>query len=81
MSVLYIVLSILFILTCLGLVASIILQKKSSQGLGSIAGMGNTQDTYWDRNRNRSMEGRLEMITKVGGVVLFIFSVVMCVAR
>ncbi|MDR1642057.1 MAG: preprotein translocase subunit SecG, partial [Clostridiales bacterium] len=67
MSVLYIVLSILFILTCLGLVASILLQKKSSQGLGSIAGMGNTQDTYWDRNRNRSMEGRLEMITKVGG--------------
>jgi preprotein translocase subunit SecG len=81
MSALYIVLSILFIICCLGLVASILLQKKSSQGLGSIAGMGNTQDTYWDRNRNRSMEGRLEMITKLGGVVLFIFSVVMCVVR
>jgi preprotein translocase subunit SecG len=81
MSILYIVLSVLFIIACLGLVASILLQKKSSQGLGSIAGMGNTQDTYWDRNRNRSLEGTLERLTKIGGAVLFIFSVVMCAVR
>jgi preprotein translocase subunit SecG len=80
MSILYIILSILFILACLGLVTVILLQKKSSQGLGSIAGMGNT-DTYMDRNRNRTLEGTLERLTKIGGVVLFVFSVVMCVVK
>ncbi|MDR1538110.1 MAG: preprotein translocase subunit SecG [Clostridiales bacterium] len=81
MSILYIILSVLFILVCGGLVVCILLQKKSSQGLGSIAGMGNSADTYWDRNRNRSLEGTLEKYTKIGGVVLFIFSLAMCVVK
>ncbi|MDR2648262.1 MAG: preprotein translocase subunit SecG [Clostridiales bacterium] len=80
MSVVYIILNVLFIAVCLGLVLSILLQKKSSQGLGSIAGMGNTE-TYWDKNKARSMEGTLEKYTKIGGTVLFVFSIVLCLVR
>ena len=81
MSVLYIILSVLFVLVCAGVTVVILLQKKSSQGLGSIAGMGNTTDRYWDKNKSRSYEGKLERYTKIGGAVMFVFSIVLCLVR
>jgi preprotein translocase subunit SecG len=58
----------------------ILLQKKSAQGLGSIAGMGNSE-TYWDKNKGRSMEGALGKYTRICGVIFFLFSLVMCVIQ
>ena len=81
MSPIYIILNILFIAVCIALTVVILLQKKSSQGLGSIAGMGNTSDRYWDKNKARSYEGKLERYTKIGGAVMFIFSIVLCLVR
>jgi len=81
MSVLYIILNVLFVLVCIGLTVVILLQKKSSQGLGSIAGMGNTMDRYADRNKARTNEGRLERYTQIGGAIMFIFSIVLCLVR
>jgi len=80
LSVIYIILNALFIALCIGLTVVILLQKKDSGGMGSIAGMGNA-DTYWDKNKARSMEGTLEKYTKIGGTLLFIFSVVLCLVR
>ena len=80
MYVVYIILNVLFIALCAGLTVVILLQKKSSQGLGSIAGMGNTE-RYWDKNKARSVEGKLEKYTKIGGTALFIFSIVLCLVR
>jgi len=78
-SVPFIILSILYLLGCGALVAAILLQKKRAAGVaGSIAGMGNVSDTYWDKNKSRSMEGSLERLTKIGGVLLGIFAIVLC---
>lgn len=80
MSPLFIGLSVVFILGCLLLIAAILLQKKRSAGsMGSIAGMGNVADTYWDKNKKRSGEGQLEMLTKVGAVVLAVVAVLLCI--
>jgi len=81
LSVLYIILNVVFIAVCIGVTVVILLQKKSSQGLGSIAGMGNTSDRYWDKNKSRSYEGKLERYTKIGGAVMFVFSIVLCLVR
>ena len=79
MSALFIVLSIVFALICGALIGAILLQKKrDAGGVGSIAGMGNVAETYWDRNKSRSMEGSLEKWTKIGAVVLGILAVVLC---
>ena len=80
MSPVYVILNVLFIALCIGLTVVILLQKKSSHGLGSIAGMGNS-DTYWDKNKARSLEGSLEKYTKIGGTVLFVFSIILCLVR
>ena len=77
MSIPYVILSIIFLLGCMALITVILLQKKRAGGIGSVAGMGNA-DTYWDKNKGRSMEGALEKWTKIGGAVFFIGSIVIC---
>ena len=81
MSIPYIILSIIVILSCIALMTFILMQDKKAAGLGNIAGMGSTQDTYWDKNKGRSLEGTLERYSKIGGAVLFILSIIMCIVR
>jgi len=79
MSALFIILAIVYVLGCAAMVSAILLQKKrSAGGMGSIAGMGNVADTYWDKNKSRSAEGALEKWTKIGAVLLAILSVILC---
>ena len=79
MSVPFIIMSVVFAVVCGALISAILLQKKrDAGGVGSIAGMGNVAETYWDRNKGRSMEGSLEKWTKIGGAVLAIIAVVLC---
>ena len=78
MSFGFIVLSVVFALGCFGIILAILAQKKKSAGgLGSIAGMGNVSDTYWDKNKSRSMEGSLEKWTKIGGATLGVLAIVL----
>jgi len=80
MSPLFIILTVVFAVACLALISAILLQKKrDAGGVGSIAGMGNVAETYWDRNKSRSMEGSLERWTKIGGVLLAILALVLCI--
>ena len=78
MSVFYVIVGVIYIAGCSALMAAILLQKKRTAGLGSIAGMGNAAETYWDKNKSRSMEGSLEKWTKIGGAVLFALSIILC---
>ena len=80
MTILFIILSVFFVLCCIGLNVVILMQKKRSAGMGSIAGMGNSQ-TYWDKNKSRSMEGTLETLTKIGGAVFLVFSLILCIIK
>ena len=68
MDILKIVLMILFAIDCIALTAIVLMQEGKSAGLGAIAGAA---DTYWGKNKGRSMEGRLVTGTKIL-VVLFI---------
>lgn len=67
-----IILKVLFILVCIALVILVLLQEGKSEGLGAIAGAA---ETYWGKNKGRSMEGTLVKITRwlvVGFLVLSI---------
>ena len=57
MGTLRLVLTVIFIVICLALTLIILLQEGKSAGLsGSIYGMA---ETYWGKNKGRSMEGKL----------------------
>ena len=68
MAVLKIILTVIFIIISIALKVIILMQEGKSAGLGAIAGAA---DTYWGKNKGRSMEGRLVTGTKIL-VVLFI---------
>lgn len=69
-----VILSVIFVLICLALIVIILLQEGKSAGLGSISGMA---DSYWGRNKGRSMEGTLEKFTKAAAVLFMVLAVVL----
>ena len=75
MSVAVIILAVLYTLGCGILITIILMQKKRSAGLSSVySGMGGSQ-TYWDKNKGRSLEGSLEKYSKIGGALFFAITV------
>ena len=68
MAILKTILTVIFIIISLALTVIILMQEGKSAGLGSISGAA---ETYWGRNKGRSMEGMLVKITRVL-VVLFV---------
>lgn len=50
------------------------LKEGGSQGLGAIAGAA---ETYWGKNKGRSMEGNLVKWTKILTVVFFLLAIVL----
>ena len=69
-----IVLTILFILVCIALVVLVLMQEGKSAGLGAISGAA---ETYWGKNKGRSMEGQLVKITKVLALLFMVLAVVL----
>lgn len=81
MSVLFIILSIVLFLICIAINVMILMQSKKSAGLSAgVTGMGQG-DTYWDKNKKRSLEGKLERYTKIGGAVFMLLSLMLNVFR
>ena len=62
MGALKIALTVVFIIVCVALVVLVLMQEGKSAGLGTISGAA---ETYWGKNKGRSMEGLLVKITKV----------------
>ena len=74
MGALKIVLTVCFILICIALVVLVLMQEGKSAGLGAISGAA---DTYWGKNKGRSMEGMLVKITKILVVLFIVISAVL----
>jgi len=66
-------LTILFVIIAIILTIVVLMQEGKSAGLGTISGAA---ETYWGKNKGRSMEGTLEKITKVLVIAFFVLAVV-----
>ena len=49
-----ILLTIVFVILCVAMIALVLLQEGKSAGLGAISGAA---ESYWGKNKGRSMEG------------------------
>lgn len=72
MGALRIALTVIFIIVCIALVVLVLLQEGKTAGLGAVSGAA---ETYWGKNKGRSMESKLVKIT-TGLVVGFMLLVV-----
>jgi preprotein translocase subunit SecG len=73
-DILRMVLTIIFVIVCIGITVLVLMQEGKQQGLGTIAGMA---DTYWGKNKGRSMEGNLVRATKILGFLFFVLALVL----
>ena len=67
MAVLRIFLMCILILVSIVFTVIVLMQEGKSAGLGAISGAA---ETYWGKNKGRSMEGALVKFTKVLAIVL-----------
>lgn len=74
MAVLRIVIQIIFILICIALTVLVLMQEGKSAGLGVISGAA---ETYWGKNKGRSMEGKLVKITKYLAIGFMLISIIL----
>ena len=68
------VITIVFIIVCVALSAMVLLQEGKTQGLGAISGAA---ETYWGKNKGRSMEGVLVMLTRVLSIAFIVLAIVL----
>lgn len=63
----------IILVLCVALIGVILAQSKNASGLtGAINGMGGGTQTYWDKNKGRSLEGQLSKYTKIVAFLLFV---------
>ena len=74
MEILKTILTIVFIIVSLVITVVILMQEGKQAGLGAIAGAA---DTYWGKNKGRSMEGMLVKITKYSVITFLLLAVVL----
>lgn len=74
MGTLRLILTIIYIIDCVFLAVVVLMQEGKSAGLGSISGAA---ESYWGKNKGRSMEGKLVTVTKVAAILFLVLSAVL----
>lgn len=74
MGALRMILTIVFILVCIAITVLVLMQEGKSAGLGAISGAA---ETYWGKNKGRSMEGMLVKLTKIFAVLFIVLAIVL----
>ena len=72
---LHTILLLVYILVCCVLTVIVLMQEGKQAGLtGAISGAA---ETYWGKNKGRSMEGGLELATRILAVVFVVLSLIL----
>ena len=74
LGVLRVLLSILFVIDCVALTVVVLMQEGKSQGLGALSG---ATDSYWGKNKGRTMEGGLVRFTTMMGIAFFVLAILL----
>ena len=74
MTVLNTILTVVFIILSVVITVIILMQEGKSAGLGAIAGAA---ETYWCKNKGRSMEGMLVKLTRVAVILFLVLAMVL----
>ena len=69
-----IILTIVFVILCVAMTVIVLMQEGKSAGLGAISGAA---ESYWGKNKGRSMEGNLVKITKYLAIGFMLISIVL----
>ena len=69
------ILLVLYIIDCIALTVVVLMQEGKQAGLtGAISGAA---ESYWGKNKGRSMEGGLVLATRIMAVLFVVFSLLL----
>ena len=71
-----IVLNILMVLTALVLIVTVLMQDTESDGMSALTG---GSETFFGKNKNNTLEGKLNLATKVSAIVFVVLAVLMLI--
>ncbi|MBC8561571.1 MULTISPECIES: preprotein translocase subunit SecG [Jutongia] len=75
MNIIHGILLILYIIDCIALTVVVLMQEGKQAGLtGAISGAA---ESYWGKNKGRSMEGGLVLATRIMAVLFVVFSLLL----
>ncbi len=74
MTALQYVLSIVIIIIAIAIIVLVMLQESKQKGLSGT--IGGAADTFFGKNKGRTVEAQLEKFTKIAGVLFFVLALV-----
>ncbi len=78
MEILRIIVTVVFILICAFLTGLVLMQEGKASGLGAISGAA---ETYWGKNKGRSMEGTMVKATKILAVAFIVIAAILNISK
>ncbi|MBO5081198.1 MAG: preprotein translocase subunit SecG [Lachnospiraceae bacterium] len=74
METVRIIVTVVFIIVAIALSGIVLMQEGKNSGLSALSGVA---DTYWGKNKGRSMEGMLVKITAVLGAIFMVMAILL----
>ena len=74
METVRIIVTVVFIIVSIALAAIVLMQEGKNSGISALSGVA---DTYWSKNKGRSMEGMLIRITTILGIVFVVMAILL----
>ncbi len=78
MAALLVLVQIFLIIAVIVLIASVLMQQGNSQGLGVIGGAA---ENFMDKNKAKSVEGKLELVTKISATAFVVLALLYCILQ
>ena len=75
MQILRTILTVIFAIDCIALTVVVLMQEGKQQGLGGA--ISGAADSYWGKNKGRSIEGKLEKVTKYAAILFLLLALVL----
>jgi len=74
MTAIEVILNVLMVIAALIMIVTVLLQSSESDGMGALTG---GSETFFGKNKNATLEGKMAMATKISAAVFVVLAVVM----
>ena len=76
MKTVQVIVTVLMMIASLALIVSVLMQKGDAEGISALSGGGGV-NSFFDKNKSKTLEGRLAMMTKASAVAFVVLGLVL----
>lgn len=76
MTAIEVILNVLMVISAIVMIVTVLLQSSESDGMGALNG---GSETFFGKNKNATLEGKLAMATKASAIVFVVLALVMLI--